>query len=113
MNYKKVVPAAIIYTMNCPNSYMEKVSYPTILGTATDAFKRVFGMCEEMYSCNTLQFSDYEKHDCNIFNAEEKKLHHEKQFPIDMKNAFQAGVSMVEFFQDTKIRRWYERGKAA
>ena len=92
----KVVPTAVIYTMNCPEWLMEKVNYPTILGANESALSRLFGHCETLYSCDTYQYTDYAKYDCNMFDAVKKVEQREKQFPVDLQNAFDLGKRLVE-----------------
>lgn len=92
----KIVPTAMIYTMNCPEWLMEKVNYPAVLGVNEAALSRLFGFCETLYSCDTYQYTDYAKYDCNMFDAGKKAEQREKQFPIDLQNAFELGKRLVE-----------------
>ncbi|MBQ4492286.1 MAG: flavodoxin family protein [Deltaproteobacteria bacterium] len=94
------LPSAMIYTMNCPDWYMEKVHYPTILGANEAALARLFGYCETLYSCDTYQFSDYGRYDCNMFDAEKKALQRETQFPKDLEAAFALGRRLAEMAQE-------------
>lgn len=98
----KTVPTAIIYTMNCPEWLMDKVNYPTILGANEKAMKRLFGYCETLNSCDTFQYTDYSLYDCNLFNAEKKAIQKEKQFPVDLQNAFDLGVRLVKKAEEAK-----------
>ncbi len=92
----KTVPTALIYTMNCPEWFMDEVNYPTILGSNESALSRLFGYCETLYSCDTYQYTDYSKYDCNMFDETKKTEQREKQFPIDCKKAFELGVKLVQ-----------------
>lgn len=92
----KTIPVGIIYTMNCPEFYMQKVDYPTILGANEKAFSRLFGYSETLYSCDTYQYSDYSKYDCNLFDEKLKAEVRQKQFPVDCQNAFELGQRLVE-----------------
>ncbi len=96
----KTVPTALIYTMNCPDWLLEQIHYPTILGANEAALKRLFGYCESLYSCDTYQYSDYSKYDCNMFDAGKKAEQREKQFPIDLQNAFDLGRRLAEMAQE-------------
>lgn len=91
----KTVPSAMIYTMNCPDWYMEKVHYPTILGANEAALSRLLGRCETLYACDTYQFSDYAKYDCNMFDAEKKAAQRETRFPKDLEAAFALGARLA------------------
>lgn len=57
----KVKPAGIIFTMNCPEGWLEKYHYPTILGSNREELERVLGYAEEYFACDTYQFADYSK----------------------------------------------------
>lgn len=92
----KTIPVGIIYTMNCPEFYMTKVDYPTILGANEKAFSRLFGYSETLYSCDTYQYSDYSKYDSNMFDEKLKAEVRQKQFPVDCQNAFELGQRLVE-----------------
>lgn len=91
----KTVPTAIIYTMNCPEWLMEQIHYPTILGANEKAMARLFGSCETLNSCDTFQYTDYAKYDCNLFDAEKKAVQRDTQFPIDLEKAFELGRRLV------------------
>lgn len=91
----KMVPTAIVYTMNCPEWLMEQIHYPTILGANEKAMDRLFGYCETLNSCDTFQYTDYAKYDCNLFDADKKAIQRDTQFPIDLENAFELGKRLV------------------
>lgn len=91
----KTVPTAMVYTMNCPEWYMEEVQYPTILGANEAALKRLFGYCETLYSCDTYQFSNYAKFACNMFSEAKKAAQKANQFPKDLDNAFALGKRLA------------------
>lgn len=93
---KKTVPTGIIYTMNCPEWLLERVNYPTILGVNENSMKRLFGYCESLYSCDTYQYTDYDKYDCNMFDKNKKAAHRDAQFPIDLQNAYDMGKRLAE-----------------
>lgn len=95
----KTVPTAMIYTMNCPEWLMDKIHYPTILGANERAMSRLFGHCETLNVCDTFQYRDYADYDCNLFDAEKKKEQKQKQFPIDLQNAYELGKRLAEMAQ--------------
>jgi multimeric flavodoxin WrbA len=92
----KTIPSAYIFTMNCPEDFMDKVDYHTILEHNESNTKRLLGYCETLYSCDTYQYNDYSKMDCNMFDEEKKAQQREKRFPIDMKNAYELGKRLTE-----------------
>lgn len=91
----KVVPTGLIYTMNCPEWLMEKVDYPKLLGFTGEEIGRLCGYNEVLYSCDTYQFTDYARYDVNMFPEEAKRKTLEEQFPIDLENAYNLGVKLV------------------
>ena len=93
---EKVIETANIFTMNCPNDWMEKFNYPALLETNTQTLETVFGASETLYSCDTYQFADYSRYDMNLFDEEAKRAHRDKQFPIDLANANALGKRLVE-----------------
>lgn len=92
----KTVPTGMIYTMNCPDFFMEKVAYPTILGANEKALERLFGYSETLYACDTYQYIDYSIYDGNLFNETLKAQTREKQFPLDCQKAFELGKKLTE-----------------
>ena len=56
---------------------------------------RLFGYCETLNSCDTFQYTDYAKYDCNLFDADKKAIQRDTQFPIDLENAFELGKRLV------------------
>ena len=82
--------------MNCPDCLMEKVDYPKLLGFTYTELGRLCGYNEMLYSCDTYQFSDYSRYDCNMFPEDKKREQREKQFPKDLQNAYELGKRLVE-----------------
>ena len=96
----KFVASGLIYTMNCPEWYMEKVNYPILLGFTGEELGRLLGHNEVLYSCDTYQFKDYSRYDVNMFDEAKKREQHEKQFPIDLQNAYELGKRLVKKIKD-------------
>lgn len=92
----KAIQTGLIYTMNCPDWLMEKVEYPTLLGFTGTEIGRLCGHNEVLYSCDTYQFTDYSRYDCNMFPEEKKREQRDKQFPIDLQKAYEMGKNLVE-----------------
>lgn len=95
------IQTGLIYTMNCPESLMEEVKYPTLLGFTGSELGRLCGYNEILYSCDTYQFTNYDRYDVNMFSEKKKKEHQEKQFPIDLKKAHDMGQRLVEKVQNS------------
>ncbi|MBR1635523.1 MAG: flavodoxin family protein [Lachnospiraceae bacterium] len=92
----KTVHTACIYTMNCPKDWLEKVGYYTILGRNTEEFGRLMGTGEELYSCDTYQFNNYDRYDVNMFKEEAKRKQRDEQFPKDEQAAYELGVRLAQ-----------------
>jgi multimeric flavodoxin WrbA len=98
----KTIPTAFIFTMNCPEQFMPDAEYTTILQHNEGNTARLLGYCETLYSCDTYQYTDYSKMDCNMFDEQKKAEHKEKQFPIDLQNAYELGKRLVRKAQEPK-----------
>lgn len=92
----KPVKVAMIYTMNCPENLMAEFHYTTILEETAHNLQAIFGNCEVIYSCDTMQFNDYSRYEVNIFSPEEKLAHRERQFPIDLNKAYNLGKRLSQ-----------------
>jgi hypothetical protein len=58
----------------------------------TGTFVRmVFGNCSAVYALDALRANDHEECDIGIF--EEKKQHHDRQFPIDCRGSLTRGAA--------------------
>ena len=51
----------------------------------------IFGSCEILYAGDTYQFSDYSKYYAGMFSEPHKAEVRKKQFPADLKNAYELG----------------------
>lgn len=92
----KIIPCGVIFTMNCPEEWVEKYNYPIILNDNVKSLNHVFGYAEALYSYDTYQFVDYTKYDVDLFDEEHKRKVRENQFPKDLQNAFDMGKSIIE-----------------
>ncbi len=92
--FKGKVNVGIILTMNAPKGYYEQ-SY---LGKAKEVeqiFRALNGNVEVYAACDTLQVNDYSKFNMAGFSEEHKKEMREKQFPVDLEEAFRLGERLV------------------
>ncbi|MBQ3774374.1 MAG: flavodoxin family protein, partial [Pseudobutyrivibrio sp.] len=92
--FKGKVNVGIILTMNAPKSYYEQ-SY---LGKAKEVeqiFRALNGNVEVYAACDTLQVNDYSKFNMAGFSEEHKKEMREKQFPVDLEEAFRLGERLA------------------
>lgn len=88
----RVIPTAMIYTMNAGEEHMRN----NALGMNESELRRMFGYCESYFAYDTCQFSDYDLYAANLFNKEHKYERREKQFPIDQENCRRLGARLVE-----------------
>jgi multimeric flavodoxin WrbA len=87
------IPAAMIYTMNVPQSAMQDMGYYEELGRIDD-FTAMILQCkkvETLYVCDTFQFSDYALYDAEWFDPQHKAAVRETVFPQDCAKAFDLG----------------------
>lgn len=91
--FKGKVNVGIVVTMNVTKQ-MYKDIYKTKLDDQWKAFNILNGSMHILPVCDTLQVNDYEKYSMASFSEQHKKEVHDKQFPSDLKEAFQMGVSI-------------------
>ena len=94
-NLKRNIPVGLIFTMNVPENAMPQYNYPTILGANEAYLKMIYGYCEMLNICDTYQFTDYSKYDCNMFDEKHKREMKETQFPKYLEKAFDLGKRLV------------------
>lgn len=92
----KVIPSAMIFTMNCPQDYMKEIGYPPILEENTKVLADIYGYAETLYAYNTYQFSDYSRYDFNLFSEEEKRQYRDQHWQTDLQNAYDLGKRLVD-----------------
>ena len=87
------VNVGIILTMNAPKAYYT-LSYRTKAREIAQSFGALHGAVEVYACCDTLQVKDYSRYSMASFNEAHKLAVREKQFPLDLKNAFQMGARL-------------------
>lgn len=92
--YKGKLNIGLFYTMNAPKEYYDNFNKPTF-----DNYKNTFanffnGKVIDYPVFNTLQVNDYSKFNIAMFDEENKKESREKQFPIDLEEAFKIGAEL-------------------
>ncbi|MBQ7528847.1 flavodoxin family protein [bacterium] len=92
----RIIHTAMIYTMNVSEDHLEHFDYHKILNWNEMSLRAIFGYSESLYSCDTYQFSDYDRYDCDVFDKAHKLDHREKQFPLDCQKAYELGKRLVE-----------------
>lgn len=96
----KVIPSAFVYTMNAPEEIKELLNFEGALSTSKRFLESTFRQAPEcVYAYNTYQYNDNEAFidGFRMYGAnEEKKERNRVQFPIDLQNAYDAGVNLVK-----------------
>lgn len=97
---EKVIPTAFVYTMNAPEDIKELLNFEGALSTSKRFLESTFRQAPEcVYSYNTYQYNDNDAfiEGFRSFGAsEEKKERNKVQFPVDLQNAYNAGVNLVK-----------------
>ena len=92
--YQSKLNVGIIYTMNAPKEYFEAAMHPALKGLEGMMAALLKGEVRTYASCDTVQVADYSKYAMGAFSEETKKEHHDRQFPIDLEEAFKMGAEM-------------------
>ena len=87
------VNVGLIYTMNASGSYVDTLIKPMAKGIE-GTFRFLNGTVKTYLSCNTTQVADYSKYSMAGFDVEKKKETLEKQFPIDLEEAYKLGKEL-------------------
>lgn len=96
----KVIPSAMIFTMNCLEDYMKVIGYPQLLEENTKILEDILGYGETLYAFNTYQFNDYSRYDFNLFSEENKRKYRDEHWSIDLENAYKLGKRLVEMAKE-------------
>lgn len=88
---------SFVFTMNVPVQVMLDYGYTDYLEKTLRFPKLVFGSekTEVLYVNDTFQFSDYSKYESSMFDSTHKAEMREKQFPQDLKKAFELGKNLL------------------
>lgn len=101
-NYTPIPPkkleTAVIYTMNV-NEEMFIKSYIGAnnsgpLGFFENWISHIYKKPVRVCAFNTYQFPDYSKYVADVWDEKEKAKQRDEVFPIDLKNAYEAGKNM-------------------
>ena len=87
----RTIPVAMIYTMNVQEEQKEMFKYSTIMNNNRIPLELVYGDFEDLWVCDTYQFNDYSKYDCDVFDANHKLKQKEEEFPKFLEKAFELG----------------------
>jgi len=93
--FPRRINTAMIYTMNAPEEMAKRMGYDQIFSMTKRILGMHFGACELLLSTDTLQYSDYDKFEAEMFDKASKVKRHAEVFPEDCKHAFELGVRMA------------------
>lgn len=94
-SFPRAIKTGLIYTMNVNDEFVEELSYSQFFGKTKSMLEMHFnGPCELLLSTDTLQYSDYDKYESEMFDKEAKAKRHAEVFPRDCERAFEMGISM-------------------
>jgi len=85
----------LIVTMNAGQAAVNGL-YGQTVGTLSWTIGHLMGSCETVYACDTYQFSDYNKYYAGMWDERHKAEVREKQFPIDLQNAYELGKRLCQ-----------------
>jgi multimeric flavodoxin WrbA len=93
--FPRRINTALIYTMNVSEELLKMLRYDLHFGVTRRNLGMHFGACELLLSTDTLQYSDYDKYESEMFDKEAKVKRHAEVFPEDCKRAFELGIRMA------------------
>jgi multimeric flavodoxin WrbA len=93
--FPRRINTALIYTMNVNEEWLKMAGYEQHFELTMMTLQMHFGACEVLLSTDTLQYSDYDKYESEMFDAHAKVRRHAEVFPEDCKRAFELGVRMA------------------
>ena len=95
-NYNdKKINVGVILTMNAPKEFYEK-HYAEKIKNDLGLLHNLNGEMKIIGAFDTLQVNDYSRYNMASFNEEHKKEVNANRFPIDLKNAFEFGASILK-----------------
>ena len=86
---------ALVYTMNIPEDTMVQYGPAAVVERAKGFMTALFGQCDVLLSCDTLQFDDYSKYETDLFDDAAKRKRHDEVFPQELEKAFALGKHLA------------------
>jgi multimeric flavodoxin WrbA len=93
--FPRRINTALIYTMNVGEEMIEVMGYNRHFNMTKMMLEIHFGKCELLLCTDTLQYSNYDKYESEMFDGKAKAKRHAEVFPEDCKRAFELGVRMA------------------
>lgn len=102
--FPKPLPMAFIYTMNIKEE--DAVPFKSLFNSFEQFSGRIFlEQAKVLFSCNTWQYSDYDKYMHGYFSTVDKAAARKQQFPKDCLAACQLGAGLVNRAKELAQRR--------
>jgi multimeric flavodoxin WrbA len=89
------VSCGLIFTMNCPEEFVETVHYDILIENHARAMGILKGTTEVLTSHENYQFTDYSAMNAAIFDVEARTKRRDEQFPVDCQKAFEMGARLA------------------
>jgi multimeric flavodoxin WrbA len=101
----------LIYTMGVPESALKNIGADFVFS----ALKKLFldriksPVVEELYACDTKQFTDYGRYQAPAFDPIHKKKFHEEDFPKRLQRALEIGRALGKVTELPKFRDYPQK----
>ncbi len=89
------VSCGFIFTMNCPEEFVEKVRYDVLIENHARVLSILSGATEVLTSHENYQFTDYSAMNAAIFDVAAREKRRAEQFPVDCQKAFEMGARLA------------------
>lgn len=96
--FPRKIATGLIYTMNVPENWLDKMGYPPMFERTRANMARHFGSCELLLAMDTTQYSDYDKFETG-FDKNDKARQRAEQFPKDCQAARELGARLARGYQ--------------
>lgn len=93
--FGRVIPTAMVYTMNIPENMIETYGYTPHFELTKRILSTHFGPCELLLATDTVQYADYDKYESEKFDYVSKIQRRADVFPQDRTRAFELGKRMA------------------
>jgi multimeric flavodoxin WrbA len=90
--FPKKIPTGFIFTMGVEEEQVNQFGYNYRFTNIERFLARIFGSCQTLLSCDTLQFADYSKVMAPRFDPQKKLKRRKEVFPRDCQKAFEMGA---------------------
>lgn len=94
-NFGRVIPTAMIYTMNITETMIDDYGYRPHFNMMQRVLTTHFGPCEMLLCTDTAQYGDYSKYEAEKFDVAAKLARRESVFPQDCEKAYALGTRLA------------------